>query len=71
MGRLSHINSIFRMKQSGHLNPSYETGAGCPITLKYGRTHPNKHGGVSLQHGDGDRHWDIEWNVDTFRDHYV
>ena len=34
------------MKQSGHLNPSEETGTGCPVTSKYGRTPPNKHGGV-------------------------
>ena len=24
------------MKPSGHLNPSEETGTGCPITSKYG-----------------------------------
>ena len=29
------------MKQSGHLNPSEETGTGCPVTSKYGRTPPN------------------------------
>ena len=34
------------MKQSGHLNPSEVTGTGCPVTSKYGRTPPNKHGGV-------------------------
>ena len=27
------------MKQAGHLNPSEETGTGCPVTSKYGRTH--------------------------------
>ena len=32
------------MKQSGHLNPSEETGTGCPVTSKYGRTPSNKHG---------------------------
>ena len=28
------------MKQPGHLNPSEETGTGCPVTSKYGRTPP-------------------------------
>ena len=37
------------MKQSGHLNHSEETGTGCPVTSKYGRTPPNKHGGVGRQ----------------------
>ena len=37
------------MKQSGHLNPSEETGTGCPITSKHGRTPPSKHGGVGRQ----------------------
>ena len=37
------------MKQSGHLNPSEETGTGFPITSKCGRTPPNKHGGVGRQ----------------------
>ena len=37
------------MKQSGHLNPSKETGTGCPVNSKYGRTPPNKHGGVGSQ----------------------
>ena len=37
------------MKQSGHLNPSVETGTGCPGTSKYGRTPPNKHEGVCRQ----------------------
>ena len=37
------------MKQSGHLNPSEEIGTGCPVTSKYGRTPPNKHGGVGRQ----------------------
>ena len=32
------------MKQSGHLNPSEETGTGCPVTSKYGRTPPSKQG---------------------------
>ena len=32
------------MKQSGHLNPSEETGTGCPVTSKYGRTPLNMHG---------------------------
>ena len=37
----------FQIKQSGHvLNPSEETGTGCPVTSKYGGTPPNKHGGV-------------------------
>ena len=39
----------FIMKQSGHLNPSDETGTGCPVTSKYGKTLPNKHGGVGRQ----------------------
>ena len=37
------------MKQSGHLNPSEETGTGCSVTSKHGRTPPNKHGGVGRQ----------------------
>ena len=37
------------MKQSGHLNPSEETGTGFPVTSKYGRTPPNEHGGVGRQ----------------------
>ena len=37
------------MKQSGHLNPREETGTGCPVTSKYGRPPPNKHGGVGRQ----------------------
>ena len=37
------------MKQSGHLNPCEETGTGCPVTSKYGRKPPNKHGGVDRQ----------------------
>ena len=37
------------MKQSGHLNPSEETGTGCPVTSKYGRIPPNKQGGVGRQ----------------------
>ena len=37
------------MKQSRHLNSSEETGTGCPITSKYGRTLPNKDGGVGRQ----------------------
>ena len=37
------------MKQSGHLNPSEETGTGSPVTSKYGRTPPTKHGGVGQQ----------------------
>ena len=38
------------MKQSGHLNPSEVIETGCPVTSKYGRTPPNKHGGVGRQH---------------------
>ena len=38
------------MKQSGQLNHSEETRTGCPVTSKYGRTPPNKHGGVGGQH---------------------
>ena len=37
------------MKQSGHLNHIEETGTGCPVTSKYGRTLPNKHGSVGRQ----------------------
>ena len=37
------------MKQSGHLNPSEETGTGCPVTSNYRRTPPSKHGGVGRQ----------------------
>ena len=37
------------MRQSGHLNPSEETGTGCPVTSKYGRAPPNKHGSVGRQ----------------------
>ena len=37
------------MKQSGHLNPSELIGTGCPVTTKYGRTPPYKHGGVDRQ----------------------
>ena len=37
------------MKQSTHLNPSEETGTGCPVTSKYGRTPPYKHGCVGRQ----------------------
>ena len=37
------------MKQSGHLNPGEETGTGCLVTSKYGRTPLNKHGGVGKQ----------------------
>ena len=37
------------MKQSGHLNPSEESGTRCPVTSKYGRTPPSKHGGVGRQ----------------------
>ena len=37
------------MKQSGHLNPSEETGTGFLITSKYGRNLSNKHGYVGRQ----------------------
>ena len=37
------------MKQSGHVNPSEETGTGCPVISKYGRTSLNKNGGVGRQ----------------------
>ena len=37
------------MKHTEHLNPSEETGTGCPVTTKYGRTPPNKHGDVGRQ----------------------
>ena len=44
------------MKQSGHLNPSEETGTGCPVSSKYGRTPPNKHGGVGRQQQQQQQH---------------
>ena len=44
------------MKQSGHLNPSEETGTGCHIISNYGRTPPNKHGGVDQQQ----QHWVVD-----------
>ena len=37
------------MKQSGHLNPSEETGTGCSVSLKYGRTPTSKHEGVGRE----------------------
>ena len=37
------------MKQSGNLNPSEESGIGCPVTSKHRRTPPNKHRGVGRQ----------------------
>ena len=37
------------MKHSGHFNPSEETGTGCPVTSKYGKTPPNKHGNLGRQ----------------------
>ena len=37
------------MKQSGHLNPSEQTGTGCPVTSKYGSTSLNKHVCVGRQ----------------------
>ena len=46
------------MKQSGHLNPSEETGTGFPVTSKYGRTPPNKHGGM----GTTTTTWNVGWN---------
>ena len=42
------------MKQSGHLNPSEETGTGCPVTSRYGRIPPNKHGGMGRQQQHND-----------------
>ena len=52
------------MKQSGHLNPSQETGTGCPVTSKYGgvgrqQQHPiscivqpiDAHGGEVMYYG--------------------
>ena len=41
------------MKPSGHLNPSEETGTGCPVTSRYGRTPPNKQGGMGRQQQHG------------------
>ena len=32
------------MKQSGHINPSGESGTGYPVTSNCRRTPPNKHG---------------------------
>ena len=37
------------MKQSGHLNPSEESGTGFPVTSKCRRTRPHKHRGVGRQ----------------------
>ena len=37
------------MKPSGHLNPGEETGTECPVTSKFVRTPPSKHGGVGRQ----------------------
>ena len=37
------------MKPFVHLNPSEETGTGCPATSEYGRTPPNRHGCVGRQ----------------------
>ena len=37
------------MKQSGHLYPSEESGTGCHVTSKYGKTPPNKHGCAGRQ----------------------
>ena len=37
------------MKQYIPLNFSEETVTGCPVTSKYGRTSPKKHGGVGRQ----------------------
>ena len=37
------------MKQSGPSTPSEETGTGCSVTSKYGRTPSNKHGCVGRQ----------------------
>ena len=37
------------MRQSGYLNPSDETGTGCPATSMCGRTPPSKHGSVDQQ----------------------
>ena len=42
-------NMQFQIKQSEPLNPSKEIRTGCPVTLKYGRTHQNKHEGVGRQ----------------------
>ena len=41
------------MKQSGHLNSGEETGTGCLVTSKYGRSPPNKHAGVGQQQQQG------------------
>ena len=51
------------MKQSRHINPSEETGTGCAVTSKYGRTPPNKHthGVVGRQQHEEEvqPHWNI------------
>ena len=44
-----YIIATFQVNQTGHLNPSEETGTGCPVISKYGMTHSNKHGGVGRQ----------------------
>ena len=52
------------MKQSGYLNPSEETGTGCPVTSKYGKTPPNKHGGVGRQQQQHER--EMEEMIEEF-----
>ena len=52
------------MNQSGHLNSSEETGTGCPVTSKYGRTPPNKHGGVGRQ-----QHEKVQWSNPVGKDY--
>ena len=63
------------MKQSGHLNPSEEIGTGCLVTSKYGRTPPNKHGGVGRQQQQQQQQMVISaiigssWSIHFFRCH--
>ena len=55
------------MKQTGHLNPSEETGTGCPVTSKYGRTPPNKHGGVGRQQQQ-QQHMNVKYTAKVIQD---
>ena len=65
------------MKQSGHLNPSEETGTGCSVTSKYGRTPTNKHGGVGRQQQQSKQALPFEkiyvstWQENQISRHYV
>ena len=53
----------FQMKQSRHLNPSEQTGTGCPVTSKYGRKPLIKHGGVGRQQQQHVWSWKDNGNI--------